>query len=85
MTGVNMWWQLLIGLIRGLALRWLTLIALLWHANRSNLTQVSSREALRLLPDVVRLLRGLAADRSLPRGVRCDWGCCWLTCCCPLT
>jgi uncharacterized membrane protein YkvA (DUF1232 family) len=28
------------------------------------------REALRLLPDIVRLLRRLAADRTLPRGVR---------------
>lgn len=28
------------------------------------------REALRLLPDVLRLLPRLAADRSLPRGVR---------------
>lgn len=30
----------------------------------------ASREALRLLPDTVRLLRRIAADRSLPRGVR---------------
>jgi uncharacterized membrane protein YkvA (DUF1232 family) len=30
----------------------------------------TSREALRLLPDTVRLLRRIAADRSLPRGVR---------------
>ena len=29
-----------------------------------------AREALRLLPDVLRLLPRLAADRSLPRGVR---------------
>jgi hypothetical protein len=27
-----------------------------------------AREALRLLPDLVRLVRRLAADRSLPRG-----------------
>jgi uncharacterized membrane protein YkvA (DUF1232 family) len=74
MTGVNMWWQLLIGLVGGLALLWLALIALLWHANRSIPTQVSSRKALRLLPDVVRLLRSLAADRRLPRGVRVRLG-----------
>jgi hypothetical protein len=29
-----------------------------------------AREALRLLPDVLRLLPRLAADRTLPRGVR---------------
>ncbi len=28
------------------------------------------REALRVLPDALRLLRALAADRALPRGVR---------------
>lgn len=28
------------------------------------------RESLRLVPDTLRLLRGLASDRSLPRGVR---------------
>jgi len=32
------------------------------------------REALRLLPDVLRLVRRLAADRSLPRGVRIRLG-----------
>ncbi|MEU9890654.1 YkvA family protein [Sphaerisporangium sp. NPDC051011] len=32
------------------------------------------REALRLLPDVLRLIRRLAADRTLPRGVRVRLG-----------
>ncbi|MEV6981541.1 YkvA family protein [Sphaerisporangium sp. NPDC051017] len=32
------------------------------------------REALRLLPDVLRLVRRLAADRTLPRGVRVRLG-----------
>lgn len=36
--------------------------------------QICPREALRLLPDVVGLLRHLAADRSLPRGVRMRLG-----------
>lgn len=74
MTGVSIWWQLVIGVIGGLVLLWLVLIAFLWHANRSRPTRVSAREALRLLPDVVRLLRRMAADRSLPRGVRVRLG-----------
>jgi uncharacterized membrane protein YkvA (DUF1232 family) len=74
MTGVDIWWQLLIGVVGGLLLLWLALITLLWRANRSSPTQVCSREALRLLPGVVRLLRRLAADRSLPRGVRVRLG-----------
>jgi uncharacterized membrane protein YkvA (DUF1232 family) len=32
------------------------------------------REALRLLPDVLRLVRRLAADKTLPRGVRLRLG-----------
>jgi uncharacterized membrane protein YkvA (DUF1232 family) len=32
------------------------------------------REAIRILPDLIRLLRRLAADRSLPRGVRVRLG-----------
>jgi uncharacterized membrane protein YkvA (DUF1232 family) len=62
------WWQnLLLGLAAGLLLAWVTLIvALLITRPRGGLL----REALRLLPDVLRLLPRLAADASLPRGVR---------------
>ena len=62
------WWQdLLIGLAAGLLLAWATLIAALLIARpRGGLL----REALRLLPDVLRLLPRLARDPSLPRGVR---------------
>jgi uncharacterized membrane protein YkvA (DUF1232 family) len=51
----------------GLLLLWLLLLALLWRARPDELT---ARGALRLLPDVLRLVRRLAADRSLPRAVR---------------
>ena len=62
------WWQdLLLGLAAGLLLAWAALIAaLLITRPRGGLL----REALRLLPDVLRLLPRLAADASLPRGVR---------------
>ena len=53
--------------VGGLLLLWLILLALLWRARTDELT---ARGALRLLPDVVRLVRRLAADGSLPRGVR---------------
>ena len=46
---------------------WLALLAyLLAHRPEEG----TSREALRLLPDTVRLLRLISADRTLPRGVR---------------
>jgi uncharacterized membrane protein YkvA (DUF1232 family) len=50
-----------------LAFTWVALvIALLVARPKGSLLA----EALRLLPDVLRLLRRLAGDRSLPRGVR---------------
>jgi len=61
------WWRLLLAIGGGLLLLWVVLLALLWRARPDDL---GAREALRLLPDLVRLVRRLAADRSLPRGVR---------------
>ena len=57
----------LIGVLAGVVLAWLLLIAALWRLRPD---EIGARETLRLLPDVLRLLRRLAADRSLPRGVR---------------
>ncbi|QXV57900.1 YkvA family protein [Amycolatopsis sp. TNS106] len=66
MTG-SFWWDLLLGLGGALLVAWLALVAALVLARpRGGLL----REALRLLPDVLRLIRRLAADRTLPRGVR---------------
>ncbi len=56
-----------VAVVGGLLLLWLLLLALLWRSRPDELT---ARGALRLLPDVVRLVRRLAADRTLPRGVR---------------
>jgi uncharacterized membrane protein YkvA (DUF1232 family) len=58
---------MLLAVAGGLLLLWLVLLALLWRARPEDLTV---REALRLLPDLIRLVRRLAADRSLARGVR---------------
>ncbi|MDN3239542.1 YkvA family protein [Glycomyces tritici] len=62
------WWvDLLLAVAAGLALTWVALIAALAVAGpRGPLL----REALRVLPDLLRLLRRLAADGGLPRGVR---------------
>ncbi|MCW2724752.1 MAG: hypothetical protein JWN35_1673 [Frankiales bacterium] len=62
-----MWWQLLISVPVGLALTWLVLVAVLWRAKPDT---DRLREALRLLPDVVRLISRLARDAALPAGVR---------------
>lgn len=65
-----MWWQALIGVLAGLLLLWLALLVFLWRAQRELDQRTTLNEALRLIPDVVRLLRRLAADPTLPRGVR---------------
>ena len=59
--------QILIGLSITLVAAWLVLVVFLVAARPRDTTMT---EALRILPDVVRLLRRLAADKSLARGVR---------------
>lgn len=62
-----MWWQTLIGVIVGLLVCWLILLAALTLARpKGNVLT----EAVRLLPDLLRLISRLARDRTLPRGTR---------------
>lgn len=65
-----MWWQIVVGVAAGFLLLWLVMLVLLWFVARDLGRRVGLRDALRLVPDTVRLLRRLAADPSLPRGVR---------------
>lgn len=64
------WWHTGLAALAGLALIYLLLLGGLWQYSRRHPEAVTMREALRLLPDVLRLTRRLAADTSLPRGVR---------------
>jgi len=62
-----MWWDILIAIGAGALAAWLALlIALLLIRPKGALLA----EAIRLLPDLLRLLGRLAADAALPRGVR---------------
>jgi uncharacterized membrane protein YkvA (DUF1232 family) len=63
-------WQLLVGVAAGLLLVWVLLIVTLWLAARREPDRTSFVDAVRLVPDVLRLLRRLASDPELPRGVR---------------
>jgi len=69
-----MWWQILFGIIARLAWMYVVLAGLLWRAYRDDANTSLLTESLRLLPDLVRLLRRLAADPTLPRGVRIRLG-----------
>jgi uncharacterized membrane protein YkvA (DUF1232 family) len=70
MTG-HSWVDAVIAAGSGLLLSWLLLVgALAWRRPRGPLLQ----EALGLLPDLLRLLRRLAADRDAPLGSRVKVG-----------
>ena len=61
-------WVELVAIIAGsLALLWLVMLALLWRAKPDDVTL---RDAVRLVPDLLRLLKRLAGDETLPRGIR---------------
>jgi uncharacterized membrane protein YkvA (DUF1232 family) len=60
-------WSTLIAVAVGLVIVWMALLIALAVTRPKDLTVA---DALRLLPDTVVLLRRLAADPQLPRGVR---------------
>lgn len=62
-----MWWRIVVSAVSALLVLWVLLIAVLW---RMKPDESRLAEALRLLPDLVRLVSRLARDSSLPRGVR---------------
>ncbi|MGV8910731.1 MAG: YkvA family protein [Propionicimonas sp.] len=62
-----MWREVMIGLAGALLFSWLALIvALVIIRPKGNLL----RESLRILPDLVRLLKNVSTDPALPAGVR---------------
>jgi uncharacterized membrane protein YkvA (DUF1232 family) len=56
--------------LAGLVLVWLAVVVLFYVAARRARDPVRLRDGVRLLPDVLRLVRRLAGDASLPRGIR---------------
>lgn len=62
--------HVLLGVLAGLAVPYVLLLALLWGYSRRHPESVTTRDALRLLPDVLRLVQRLAADPALPRSIR---------------
>lgn len=63
-------WGVLVAVAGGVLVLWLALVLTLYVVGRRTGEPARLREALRLLPDVLRLLRRLAADPEVPRGVR---------------
>ena len=63
----HQWWAIPLGIVGGLALLWAVLATVLWLTKPGD---HDLKEALRLLPDLIRLIKRLAADPATPRGVR---------------
>ena len=63
-------WQVALASLGALLALWIALVATFYVLGRRYDDPTRLRDALRLLPDLVRLLRRLAADPTLPRGVR---------------
>ncbi|GAA4381526.1 YkvA family protein [Nocardioides caricicola] len=62
--------DLVLGIVVGLLALWLLLLVALVVGARRTGHRVSLRDAVRLVPDVVRLLRRVAADPGVPRRIR---------------
>ena len=63
----NDWWSVLLGIVGGLVLIWGVLMVALWLTKPGD---YDMKDALRLLPDLIRLAKRLATDPDTPRGVR---------------
>jgi hypothetical protein len=68
---MSWWWQLSTSIGAALLLAWIAVLIELLAAKPAN---GQLKDALRLLPDLLRLLQRLAADRTLPHGVRIRLG-----------
>lgn len=64
------WGDAAIAAVGGVVLIYAVLLVLLGLYARKHPETVRMRDALRLLPDLLVLLRRLTADRTLPRGIR---------------
>ena len=58
---------LLIGIVVGIALVWAALVLLLWLLRPKD---VAARDLIRVVPDLLRLLKSVITDREAPLDVR---------------
>ncbi|MFG1930907.1 YkvA family protein [Mycobacterium sp. NPDC048908] len=61
------WWTIPLGIVGGVLLVWAVLVAVLWLSKPGD---YDLKQAARLLPDLIRLVKRLASDPETPRGVR---------------
>jgi uncharacterized membrane protein YkvA (DUF1232 family) len=68
------WWETLLGVLAGLAGVYLILLLALWIYARRHPETVGLTDTLRLLPDLLRMIRRMASDRTVPGNVRIRLG-----------
>ena len=61
------WLSVLMGILAALVIAWSLLLVVLW---RSRSVDATITDSLCLVPDVIRLTRRLAIDKTLPRSLR---------------
>jgi uncharacterized membrane protein YkvA (DUF1232 family) len=64
------WWEALPAILAGVAAVYVILLAGLWVYARRHPETIKMKDALRLLPDLLRVIRRLMADKTVSHGVR---------------
>ena len=64
------WAVAVVSVLGGLIVVWLALLLILWVQQRRSGRDMDWRQIMRLVADVVVLLKRLVADREVPRGTR---------------
>ena len=64
------WLIVILGIVGGIVLLWVVLLIVLWVQQRRAGSDVDWRSILRLVPDVIRLVKRLAGDPGVPRATR---------------
>jgi uncharacterized membrane protein YkvA (DUF1232 family) len=64
------WWETLLAILAAMAAVYAVILAGVWVYARRHPETVRMKDALRLLPDLLRAIRRLAADKTVSPGVR---------------
>ncbi|SDI89236.1 Uncharacterized membrane protein YkvA, DUF1232 family [Arthrobacter subterraneus] len=66
------WWQTILTSLGGIAALYAVLLVLLWVYARNHPQTLGMKDALRLVPDLLRMIKSLAADKSVSPVVRVE-------------
>ncbi|AJT40782.1 YkvA family protein [Psychromicrobium lacuslunae] len=64
------WWEIVLGIVISLAVIYLVLLLAVWIYARRHPETIGFKDALRLLPDLLRAIRRITADKTVNTAVR---------------